>query len=65
MGRKVTRIITWLCDKPKCNTRNTREISIDGVINDDICDFCHCAIHEPITVELAIRNPKKRRNTDS
>lgn len=65
MAKKVTRIVTWVCDKPRCSTRNTREINYNDVINDDICDFCHCAIHEPNTVELAIRNTKKRRNNDN
>lgn len=63
MSKKVTRVITWMCDKESCNTRNTREIMYDDVLNDDVCDFCHCYIHEPITVELAIRStdPKKRK----
>ena len=63
MARKnVTKIITWVCDKIKCNTRNTREIQYDFVINDDVCDFCHCSIHEPLTIELAVRNKKKNDN---
>lgn len=61
MAKKSTKIITWQCDKIGCETRNTREIDLDIVIYDDLCDFCHKAIHEPITIDLAIIEHNKKK----
>lgn len=60
MAKRGTKIVTWECDKPGCSTRNTRETELDIVIYDDICDFCHKSIHEPLTIDLAIREQKKK-----
>lgn len=54
-----SKIVTWVCDK--CNTRNTRETELDGVINDDVCDFCHKNIHEPLVIALAIKPTEKKK----
>ncbi len=57
-----TRIVTWTCDKEDCGRRNTREIKIDFVLNDDSCDYCERSIHEPILIDLAYRSfPDKKR----
>lgn len=42
--------IYWVCDK--CDTGNKREIPTGSVLNDDVCDYCHKRIHEPLTLDL-------------
>ena len=54
------KIVTWLCDKAGCNTRNTREIELDKIIFEDTCDFCHKDIHEPITIILVLKTNNDR-----
>lgn len=56
LGRKKLKRVIWMCDKEDCSAGNTREIVIGSVIYDDICDFCHRRIHEPLTSEI---DPKK------
>ena len=48
--RKAVKPIYWVCDK--CDTGNRREIPISSVLNDDVCDYCHKRIHEPLTLNL-------------
>lgn len=60
MARKPTKIVTWECDKDACGFRNAREIPLEFVIYDDICDKCHKKVHEPLTIDLAIRDNKKK-----
>ena len=50
--KKRNRSIYWICDKKGCKTGNNREIPLDRVLNDDVCDYCHRAIHEPILIDL-------------
>jgi hypothetical protein len=50
--KKRVRNIYWVCDKKDCATCNNRVIPADIVLNDDVCDYCHCRIHEPILIEL-------------
>ena len=59
---RITKIVTWVCDKTDCNLRNTREVEPDFVIFEDTCDYCHQDIHEPLTVNLAINYTKKKKN---
>jgi len=47
---KGLKAIYWVCDK--CDTGNRREIPISSVLNDDVCDYCHKRIHEPLTLNL-------------
>lgn len=54
-----SKIVTWVCDK--CDTRNTREIGMKEIINDDTCNFCHKVIHEPLVIALATKSDKKKR----
>lgn len=49
--RKI-RHVYWICDKKGCNTGNTRTIPGDIVLNDDVCDYCHYSIHEPLLIDL-------------
>lgn len=60
---RSSKIVTWVCDKEECNTRNTREILADSVIFDDVCDFCHKRIHEPLTIDLTTLDHKKKGKT--
>lgn len=50
--KKRTKKVYWVCDKRDCNTGNTRYIPVNSVLNDDICDFCHRRIHEPVLIDL-------------
>lgn len=50
-NKRKTRIVYWVCDKKECKTTNLREIAINKTIYDDICDYCHRAVHEPILIE--------------
>lgn len=50
--KKRTRQIYWLCDKKGCRTGNIRDIPSDNVLNDDVCDYCHKRIHEPLLIDL-------------
>lgn len=50
--RKMIKVVYWVCDKEGCNTGNTREILQSDVINDDVCDYCHERIHEPVTIDI-------------
>lgn len=51
--RNRTKNITWVCDKKSCKTVNTRQVPEGIVLNDDVCDYCHCRIHEPILIQLS------------
>jgi hypothetical protein len=44
--------IYWICDKKGCNTGNTRTLEANIVLNDDVCDYCHHRIHEPLLIDL-------------
>lgn len=50
-NHRSIRYIYWICDKEGCNTGNTREIPKGIVLNDDVCDYCHRSIHEPILID--------------
>lgn len=50
--KKRIRSIYWVCDKKDCKTGNNRQIDAGFVLNDDVCDYCHRAIHEPILIDL-------------
>lgn len=50
--RNRTKTITWVCDKKPCKTVNTRQVPDDIVLNDDVCDYCHLSIHEPILIQI-------------
>lgn len=50
--KHITKQVYWICDKKNCNTGNNREIERDTVLNDDVCDYCHGRIHEPLTIDL-------------
>jgi hypothetical protein len=51
--RKRVREVYWTCDKKRdCSATNHRTIEIGDVLNDDVCDYCHRRIHEPILIEL-------------
>lgn len=50
--KKTYKQVYWICDKKDCNTGNNRTIEKYDVINDDICDYCHMRIHEPLTIKL-------------
>jgi hypothetical protein len=50
-ANKRVRAIFWVCDKRDCKTTNSREIPSNIVLNDDVCDFCHKRIHEPILID--------------
>lgn len=50
--RRRIREIYWLCDKKGCNTGNRRSLLDDIVLNDDVCDYCHNRIHEPVLIDL-------------
>lgn len=54
--KKKTRLIFWVCDKEDCSGINTREIPLQTVINDDVCDTCKRHIHEPQT--QVVKNDK-------
>jgi hypothetical protein len=51
-NRKRIRRVYWTCDKKGCNISNNRELRQYETINDDICDYCHCRIHEPLLIDL-------------
>lgn len=53
------KIIIWICDKSKCRHVNRREIQRYQIINDDICDGCHKAVHEPIVEEITKTKKEK------
>lgn len=55
------RIVLWVCDKTDCQTPNTREIPMNTVIYDDICDFCHRQIHEPLTSDIENKGKNERK----
>ena len=55
------RTVIWVCDKTDCATANTREILEGYVIYDDICDFCHRRIHEPLTSDIETKNKNERK----
>lgn len=48
--QRKTKVVLWYCDKSECGQANTRTIFVDNVINDDTCDSCKRAIHEPVTI---------------
>lgn len=50
--KKKVRQICWICDKSDCKVVNNREIPVGFVLNDDVCDYCHRRVHEPILIEL-------------
>lgn len=50
--KKHHREVYWVCDKKGCGTGNNRTISRSDVLNDDVCDYCHHSIHEPLLIEL-------------
>lgn len=50
-NNKRLRSIFWVCDKKECGTVNSRDIPINIVLNDDVCDYCHKRIHEPILID--------------
>jgi hypothetical protein len=50
--KKHQRQVYWICDKKDCKTSNTRIIKLENVLNDDVCDYCHTSIHEPLLIEL-------------
>ena len=52
--RRTHKFVIWVCDKDNCGSSNTRQIKVRDVINDDICDYCTKAIHEPVTEEVNI-----------
>lgn len=54
--KRKMRHVYWICDKKGCKTGNNREIPVDFVLNDDICDYCHYRIHEPVLIELNNHN---------
>lgn len=50
--KRRVRNIYWVCDKKGCSTCNNRVVPTDIVLNDDVCDYCHRSIHEPVLIEL-------------
>jgi aspartate carbamoyltransferase regulatory subunit len=47
-NKKSSRVVSWECDKKDCSTINERVVPKTFVLNDDVCDYCHRSIHEPI-----------------
>jgi hypothetical protein len=56
------KLVIWMCDKPNCEQVNRRETK--SIINDDICDRCHRAIHEPIVESAEIKKKKTNGNKE-
>lgn len=52
--KKRLKRVLWMCDKVDCNSGNIREIPVDSVINDDICDYCRKYIHEPLSEPIIV-----------
>ncbi len=51
--KRRVREVYWVCAKKKtCSATNHRIIAADVVLNDDVCDYCHRRVHEPILIEL-------------
>lgn len=50
--KKKTRHVYWVCDKKGCKVGNNRELEPNVVLNDDVCDYCHARIHEPVLIDL-------------
>jgi hypothetical protein len=51
-NKKPRRYVAWVCDKSDCGASNTREVQIGYVLIDDVCDYCHRRIHEPVTEDV-------------
>jgi hypothetical protein len=50
--KRHLRHVYWICDKKGCKTTNNRQVTDDNHVNDDVCDYCHNRIHEPVLIEL-------------
>lgn len=50
--KKHQKQVYWICDKKGCGTGNNRTLETNIVLNDDVCDYCHRRIHEPLLIEL-------------
>lgn len=50
--KRRIREVYWICDKKNCNTSNRRTVSDSDMLYDDICDYCHHRIHEPLLIDI-------------
>lgn len=48
--KRGLREVYWICES--CKTGNRRTIDANIVLNDDVCDYCHRRVHEPVLIDL-------------